>query len=73
MDTATSCERKSTMKINIVLSLLTILTVSPMTHAVTPAPDGGYAGLNTAEGQNALLGLTTGTANTAVGWSSLKR
>jgi len=29
-------------------------------------------GLNTAEGQNALLGLTTGTANTAVGWSSLK-
>ena len=32
-----------------------------MTHAVTPAPDGGYAGLDTAEGQNALLGLTTGT------------
>ena len=43
-----------------------------MAHAVTPAPDGGYPGLNTAEGQNALLGLTTGTANTAVGWFSLK-
>ena len=67
-----SCERKSTMKINIILSVLTIFTVSPIAHAVTPAPDGGYSGLNTAEGQNALLGLTTGTANTAVGWFSLK-
>ena len=65
-------ERKSTMKINIVLSLLTIFTVSPMAHSLTPPPDGGYAGLNTAEGQNALLNLTTGTANTAVGWFSLK-
>jgi Chaperone of endosialidase len=60
------------MKINIVLSVLITFMVSAMAHAVTPAPDGGYGGLNTAEGQNALLGLTTGTANTAVGWSSLK-
>ena len=67
-----SCERKSRMKVNILLSVLTIFTVSTMAHAVTPAPDGGYPGLNTAEGQNALLGLTTGTANTAVGWFSLK-
>jgi hypothetical protein len=42
------------------------------TQAVTPAPDGGYPGLNTAEGQNALLGRTTGQGNTAVGWFSLK-
>ena len=41
-------------------------------QAVVPAPDGGYAGGNTAEGQNALLGLTTGTSNTAVGWFSLR-
>jgi len=40
-------------------------------EAVNPAPDGGYAGANTAEGQNALLNLTTGTANTAVGFLSL--
>jgi len=36
-----------------------------------PPPDGGYAGFNTAEGQNALFGLTTGVANTGVGWYSL--
>jgi len=41
------------------------------TQAVVPPPDGGYPGLNTAEGQNALKNLTTGSGNTAVGWYSL--
>jgi hypothetical protein len=41
-------------------------------QAVNPPPDGGYSGGNTAEGQSALLSLTTGTNNTAVGWFSLK-
>src|SRR6266536_3560145 len=41
-------------------------------QAVTPPPDGGYPGFNTAEGQKALFSLTTGVANTAVGWFSLK-
>ena len=42
--------------------------------AIVPAPDGGYPGGNTAEGQNALLSLNvnTGTNNTAVGWFSLR-
>jgi len=40
--------------------------------AVNPPPDGGYPGGNTAEGQNALLSLTTGGQNTAVGFLSLK-
>ena len=40
--------------------------LSPTAQAVIPAPDGGYPGGNTAEGQNALLSLTTGTYNTAV-------
>jgi hypothetical protein len=40
-------------------------------HAVSPPPDGGYAGGNTAEGQNALFSLTTGTYNTALGLYSL--
>jgi hypothetical protein len=44
----------------------------PKGQAVVPAPDGGYPGGNTAEGQAALLSLTTGTNNTAVGWFSLK-
>jgi hypothetical protein len=43
----------------------------PTAHAVSPPPDGGYAGGNTAEGQNALLSLTGGTYNTAVGFDSL--
>jgi hypothetical protein len=41
-------------------------------QAVVPPPDGGYPGGNTAEGQNALLSLTTGSFNTAVGWFSLE-
>src|SRR5205823_13452997 len=36
------------------------------------APDGGHAGGNTAEGQNALIRLTSGTYNTAVGVFSLE-
>ncbi len=38
---------------------------------VVPAPDGGYPGGNTAEGQNALLSLTDGLYNTGTGLFSL--
>src|SRR6266516_1938956 len=41
--------------------------LSPGARAVSPAPDGGYPGGNTAEGQSALLRNTTGSGNTAVG------
>jgi hypothetical protein len=52
--------------------LLGFVALPQSMQAVSPAPDGGYPGVNTAEGQNALLGLTTGQGNTAVGWFSLK-
>jgi len=44
----------------------------PKAEAVVPAPDGGYRGGNTAEGQDALFRLTTGGFNTAAGWLSLR-
>jgi hypothetical protein len=58
-----------------VLMLLTFLclaVIGPGAQAVVPAPDGGYPGGNTAEGQAALLSLTTGGFNTAVGFLSLR-
>src|SRR6266704_2066221 len=41
-------------------------------RAVTPAPDGGYPGFNTAEGDDALFSLTSGTSNTANGSAALR-
>ena len=46
--------------------------LSPTGQAVSPTPDGGYPGGNTAEGQNALFSLTTGGFNTALGYFSLR-
>jgi len=43
----------------------------PAVQAVTPAPDGGYANGNTAEGTNALFSLSSGTNNTANGFDAL--
>jgi hypothetical protein len=51
--------------------MLASVGLLPKAQAVNPPPDGGYPGGNTAEGQNALLSLTTGTFNTAVGFFSL--
>jgi len=51
--------------------LIICLALLPKMQAVIPAPDGGYPGGNTAEGQAALLSLTTGGFNTAAGFLSL--
>src|SRR6266480_2083770 len=47
------------------------LASAPTAFGVVPAPDGGYPGGNTAEGDNALLSLTTDASNTAIGLDPL--
>jgi hypothetical protein len=54
-----------------IVALTCIAADAPKAHAVVPPPDGGYPNFTTAEGTNALKNLTTGAANTAVGWFSL--
>jgi hypothetical protein len=58
------------LTIAVALACLAVCS-APKVFGVVPAPDGGYPGFNTAEGQNALFSLTTGVGNTAVGWYSL--
>ena len=48
-----------------------LLALVPALFAVSPPPDGGYPGENTAEGQDALFSLESGTQNTAVGFEAL--
>src|SRR5207253_9086244 len=62
----------NSQNIILILSLIVWVALSTPAQAVSPPPDGGYPGANTAEGQNALLSLTTGTYNTAVGILALR-
>ncbi|MBO0732989.1 MAG: tail fiber domain-containing protein [Methylocapsa sp.] len=50
---------------------LASLALSPAARAVSPPPDGGYAGNNTAEGTDALNSLKAGADNTALGFEAL--
>jgi hypothetical protein len=47
------------------------MALVPALFAVSPPPDGGYPGENTAEGQDALFSLESGSQNTAVGFEAL--
>jgi hypothetical protein len=48
------------------------LGLCSIAEAVIPPPDGGYPGGNTAEGTQALLSLSSGNYNSALGFISLK-
>jgi uncharacterized coiled-coil protein SlyX len=53
-----------------ILPVLACFALLPA-QAISPAPDGCYPNFTTAEGCGALNSLTTGAANTALGWRSL--
>jgi hypothetical protein len=64
-------QRKTTILPLLIGLVLECFGLSPAARAVLPPPDGGYAGQNTAEGEDALFNLTTGTHNTAIGYVAL--
>jgi Chaperone of endosialidase len=64
--------RRSRLALILIAVALMAFVLDQRTQAVNPPPDGAYAGGNTAEGQDALLNLTSGTFNTAVGLISLR-
>jgi Chaperone of endosialidase len=64
--------KRETPRLFLVALVLVYFVLTSLARAVVPAPDGGYPGGNTAEGQNALLSLTTGGFNTGVGFLSLR-
>ena len=73
LDVETSSKRRLYWSRVILMAVsLGCFSLAPWARGVSPAPDGGYPGGNTAEGQNALLSLTTGAYNTAVGWFALE-
>ena len=53
------------------LILLSVVTFASAALAVDPPPDGGYLNQNTAEGEDALFSLTSGSGNTALGFQAL--
>ncbi len=55
----------------LIVLLLVCFGLSPTAKALSPEPDGGYPGGNTAEGANALHNLADGSRNTAIGVNTL--
>ena len=77
MKTAITCSLLTIFRSRFTLILVALtlgafaLASVPTAFGVVPAPDGGYPGGNTAEGDNALFSLTTGANNTAIGQAAL--
>src|SRR5882762_2917439 len=59
------------MRSSIIVLVIAWFALAQMVQAVIPAPDGGYAGSNTAEGTSSLFSLTSGIDNTGLGFQAL--
>jgi len=60
-------------RIAVFLTALICFGLLPGAQAqLSPPPDGGYPNQNTAEGDDALFNLTTGSDNTAIGFNALR-
>ncbi len=62
---------KNQITLTSIILALSCFALVPKTQALTPPPDGCYPGFTTAEGCNALSHLTSGAANTGLGWYAL--
>jgi hypothetical protein len=62
---------KTTSSLILVALSLVCVGLLPKARALSPPPDGGYPGGNTAEGTNALFSSTSGVWNTAIGYAAL--
>lgn len=71
MKTLNQTQQPRKLSAFVIITLLFLIGLLSNSEAVSPPPDGGYAGFNTAEGTNALKNLTTGVGNAAIGWYSL--
>jgi hypothetical protein len=63
--------KNTTILPRLIVIALACFALSPTAQAVSPPPDGGYPGGNTAEGEDALFSLTGGVDNTALGFRAL--
>lgn len=63
--------KSSVVLIAVAFTFLTVAAPTPNASGVVPRPDGCYPSFTTAEGCDALNLLTSGAANTALGWRSL--
>jgi uncharacterized coiled-coil protein SlyX len=64
-------KNRNTIFTTILLGLVCLTLSPPNAFGVIPPPDGGYPNQNTAEGEDALLNVLTGSNNTAVGFQAL--
>ena len=64
-----SIQLKQTSSVSLIA--VALFAFLPKLQAVSPVPGGCYPAFTTAQGCNALAGLTTGQGNTGIGWYAL--